>query len=261
MRDDPKKSSKSEIGDDNHYAKKQHDRIEIDRLIGFFKRQHAGGNHQTGAKQGRPSPVNSVYGYLAKSYDGVGCKKDQPCGDDCRVRHPAHSAIKPLHSDQGKMQARAPQKTDISPRVRRRLSALGQKADMCVATRDVRFGPKADMSCVCLSTSRAGAGSSEPRSRPCGSRQGREAVGTAWGHGCCRSRLWSPPCVSPRSVADRDGRYDLWWPRCTSWASSSTRHLRASDRKGPPPALPALHRRTSVPPQANLPQSRGHRWP
>src|SRR5262245_52858247 len=161
-----------------------------------------------------------------------------------------------------------------------RYARFGSKADICSATEHVRFTPESDIDCVfrqvrfgpkrtchtCVSLLRrkplaVPASSSELRSRPCGSRQGREAVGTAWGHGCCRSRLWSLPCVSPRSVADRDGRYDLWWPRCTSWASSSTRHLRASDRTGPPPALPALHRRASAPPQANLPQSRGHRWP
>jgi hypothetical protein len=56
----------------------QHDRIEVDRSVRFFRRQYAGSDHQTAAKQGRPSPVNPVYGYLAEGHDGVGCKKDQP---------------------------------------------------------------------------------------------------------------------------------------------------------------------------------------
>lgn len=71
-------------------CKQQRNRIEIDRLVRFFERQHAAGDYQAATKQGRSSPVNPVHGYLAKSHDGVGCKKDQPCSSSRCFRHPSH---------------------------------------------------------------------------------------------------------------------------------------------------------------------------
>src|SRR5262249_53931031 len=59
------------------------------------------------------------------------------------------------------------------------------------------------------------------RLRPCGSRRARSLAGKASARGCCRSHRWSRPCALPGPALDPDARYNPFWRRCTSSASTS----------------------------------------
>ena len=77
VRHQAEEAGEVEIGDHDHHAEKQHDRLHVDSLEGFLRSEDTEGDHQRRAEQGRPRSVEQIARQFADRDDDVGCCEDQ----------------------------------------------------------------------------------------------------------------------------------------------------------------------------------------
>ena len=85
----PKKAGKAQVGDDDHHAEQQRDRVEIDRAIGVIERDDAKSDHQARAEERRAGAVEPVARQLADGHDQIG-RREYGDGD-------ARSSVRPTY--------------------------------------------------------------------------------------------------------------------------------------------------------------------
>jgi hypothetical protein len=88
---------------------------------------------------GPPQPGQSCIGVSCRGPRRLGCKEDRPCSDNCRVRHPAHSAHQAL-AWRPRQDAGSPLKS--GHRSARCNVRFGSLADIGTAPRNVCFTPE-----------------------------------------------------------------------------------------------------------------------
>jgi hypothetical protein len=85
--DHAKESGDAQIGDDDHHAQQQRDRIEVDRVISLLGAQHAGADHQARAEQRRAGAIDAVNWNLADRDEGIGRAEDEHRKDQGQPGH------------------------------------------------------------------------------------------------------------------------------------------------------------------------------
>ena len=76
----------TEVGDDDHHAEQQRDRVAVDGGVRRREVEHAGRYHQAGAQQRRSRPVDSIARQPPDGDDEIGGGEDENGGDhnsDC----------------------------------------------------------------------------------------------------------------------------------------------------------------------------------
>ena len=82
VRDDPigedaKKPRQSHIGDDNHQAEQQSDRVDVDRPVDVVEGKEPDRRHQARAEERRAGPIEMEAGQLADRHNQIGHGKDR----------------------------------------------------------------------------------------------------------------------------------------------------------------------------------------
>ena len=83
--DQPKKARQPEVGDDDHHAEQEGDRVEVDGLVSVAERNGAASDHQGRAEERCPGPVELKAGQLANRDHDVGGSEDDNGGNAWRV--------------------------------------------------------------------------------------------------------------------------------------------------------------------------------
>ena len=74
--DEPEEAGEPQIGDDDHHAQQQDDRVEVDCLGDFVERQRADRHHQARADQGGAGAVEPEAGQPADGQHQISHRED-----------------------------------------------------------------------------------------------------------------------------------------------------------------------------------------